>query len=161
MQALRLAIRRELRLKLLCAIALLLAGGLLSYFFFSENVVVAVIGLVGVVLGIRYTYKYIHLWHEDDAPLMRLLQLEADKIVWVYSVVTHRLPFGLAINQSGTLYFKLIDGDEQSVSLPIKDLKPISEMLNRLLPHATFGYSPDKEQLYMAAPEMLLRYEED
>jgi hypothetical protein len=54
---------------------------------------------------------------------------------------------------------KLRDGDDISVSLSTDDLKAISKYLNDLLPHATFGYTKDREQWFMASPLMLLREE--
>ncbi|MBV6653640.1 MAG: hypothetical protein KI786_07790, partial [Mameliella sp.] len=63
--------------------------------------------------------------------------------------------------RNGTLYLKLRDGDDVSVSLSADDLKVVSRYLNRLLPHATFGYTKDREQWFMASPLMLLREEED
>jgi len=161
MQTLRRAIRRELRLKLLASLCLLASGAGLCFFFFDRNVLLTIVGLAGIVLGLRFTYQFVTMWHEDDTPLMRLLKFEPQQIVWVYSVVTERLPFGFQFSKSGTLYFKLRDGDEHSVSMSAKDLKRVSEMLNRLLPHATFGYSRDREQWFMAAPELLLRDDDE
>jgi len=89
-----------------------------------------------------------------------MLQKEPKRIVWVYSIVTKRMPFGFQINQSGTMYFKLLDGDELTLSFPASELKSISEMLNYHLPHATFGYTKEREQWYMAHPELLLRQED-
>jgi hypothetical protein len=40
--------------------------------------------------------------------------------------------------ESGILYFKLSDGDAISVSMPAKDLKPVSRFLNQVLPHTSF-----------------------
>jgi len=157
MQTLRRAVRRELRLKLLASLTLLLVGAGLCYYFFGQNVVLTIVGLVGAVIGLRFTYQFVTMWHEDDTPLMRLLKYQPEQIVWVYSVVTQRLPFGFQFSKSGTLYFKLRDGDEHSVGMSANDLKRVSKMLNRLLPHATFGYTQDREQWFMAAPEMLLR----
>jgi hypothetical protein len=53
------------------------------------------------------------------------------------------------------LYFKLSNGDEITVSLRPQKLKVISKFLNRLLPHASFGYSHDRAQWYHVHPDML------
>jgi hypothetical protein len=90
-----------------------------------------------------------------------LLEHHPRQIVWVYSIVTERLPFGFNVARAGLMYFKLADGDEITVSLPAERLPWISRYLNDRLPHATFGYSRDREQWYLASPYLLLREEKE
>lgn len=154
---LRRAVRREQQLKLLCAVASIAGGITMCYLFFQFSILLTIIGLAGTVLGIRYLFSFLAHRRADDSQLMHLLRHQPGQIVWVYSVVTQRLPFGLQVGSSCTLYFKLINGDEITVGLPPKRLKVVARLLNRLLPHASFGYSKDKEQWYLASPEILLR----
>jgi hypothetical protein len=70
------------------------------------------------------------------------------------------MPFGFEIVQSGLIYFKLENGEDYSVSVAAKDLKLISRTLNRLLPHATFGYSQEKANIYDIDPKQLIRKKE-
>lgn len=160
-QELRKAIRREQRWQLVACLALLVAGLSMCYFFFATHIILTIMGLFLAVLGLRYTVRAFRLLRPEDHPLMRLLRYQPHRIVWVYTVVTQRLPFGLQIQRSGTLYCKLIDGDEVSVSLPGRHLKLVSKTLSRLLPHASFGYSENRQQWYLASPALLLRKEED
>jgi len=67
------------------------------------------------------------------------------------------MPFGFQFSKNGTIYFKLADGDELSVSLPARQLKTVSKALNKILPQATFGYSEANAQYYDIDPEMLRR----
>lgn len=161
MRRLRRAIRRELRLQFLACVVLLFMGLSLTYIFFTSSIVLTIIGLFLTVLGIRYTHQAVENRRPEDHRLFRLLRYQPGHIVWVYSMVTRRMPFGFEFTRNGTLYFKLIDGDEVSVSVPEKDLKLISRTLNRVLPHASFGYTPDREQWFLASPAMLLRGEEE
>lgn len=160
MQRLLRAIYRERRQQLLASAGLLLVGAALLAFFFGRNIILSGAGLIAVVLGIKFIFSFAGRRRTEDIRLVRLLRDRPRQIVWVYSVVTEQLPFGLRLSRNGLLYFKLIDGDDICVSLPAKDCKLVSRFLNRLLPHATFGYSRDREQWYLADPRMLLRREE-
>lgn len=161
MRKLQQALRREQRLKLLASLGLLLSGAALSLLFFHRSVIVGIAGLILLVLGIKFVFQFAARQGVTDTRLMKLLNDHPREIVWVYSVVTERLPFGFEFSKSGILYFKLADGDEVSVSLSADDLKLVSRFLNRVLPHATFGYTEDREQWYMANPRMLLRPDDE
>ncbi len=160
-QLLRQALRREMRLQLITCISLAVLGLVLSVAFFASSIILTIIGLFFMVIGINLTYQAARGHRPDDHPLMEVLRHQPHRVVWVYSVVTQRMPFGLQFSQNGILYFKLIDGDQISVSAPRKHLKLISKTLNRLLPHASFGYTKDREQWFLASPELLLRSKQD
>jgi hypothetical protein len=127
--------------------------------FFQGYIILTVFGLLCTVLGLRFLSKLLRVKHTEEHRLFRLLIKQPKQIVWVYSVVTERLPFGFQITRYGTLYFKLADGDEISVSMPAQELKRVSKFLNPILPHASFGYTRDREQWYIASPLMLLQDE--
>ncbi len=116
-------------------------------------------GLACALLGIRFIFHLLQEKGTSGPRLFYLLEHRPRHIVWVYAVVTERLPFGLQFGSSCTMYFKLLDGDEVSVGLSVKEQRDVSATLNRLLPHATFGYTRDREQWYMADPAMLIRHE--
>lgn len=154
------SIEREWQLRLIAATLLLLFGAVLLYFFFDRNSILAILGVFCLFLGVQFGWKTYRHQRPERHQLTYLLEQRPRDIVWVYSVVTQRMPFGLEINRAGLLYFKLINGDEVSISLREKDLRPVSLYLNQRLPHATFGYTADREQWFIAAPELLLRYPE-
>lgn len=157
MQLLLRGLRREHRLKVVFAALLLCLGLALLSIFFTKSIILTVFGMLCVVLSLRFLFHLITNWNVANSPLMLLLHFHPKEIVWVYSVVTEHLPFGFQLLRNGTLYLKLRDGDDVSVSLSADDLKVVSRYLNRLLPHATFGYTKDREQWFMASPLMLLR----
>ncbi len=152
--------RREWRLKLLASCALLALGLIFCSLAFEANILLAIFGLILSVLGIRFVYLLLFSGRTENVRLMHLLENQPRQIVWVYSVVTERLPFGLQFSSNSTLYFKLMDRDEITVSLPARDLKPVARALNKFLPHASFGYTKDREQWYIASPAMLLQDEQ-
>jgi hypothetical protein len=67
------------------------------------------------------------------------------------------MPFGLYLWERGTMFFMLQDGDEISVGLPARKLKMVSRFLNKLLPHASFGYTAERQQQFEADPKLLLK----
>ena len=91
--------------------------------------------------------------------MIKLLLNSPTKIVWVYSILTQRMPFGLQTTRQAVLYIKKLDGDEISLEVEEKDLPKIMEYLNQRLPHASFGYTPERAQWYLAEPALLLQDE--
>lgn len=155
MRVLRRCLWRELMLQLLASAALLTLGLALLIFFFSHNIILTVLGLILSVTGLRLVFQKLVNRRIGNHRLMVLLADHPGQIVWVYSVVTERLPFGFRFTRNGILYFKLADGDEITVTLPAPDLRLVLRHLNRMLPHASFGYSRDRAQWYLASPELL------
>ena len=159
MQRIKKAEKREIVLVLLGSMIFLIIGIVLLLMFYNRSIILSIIGLSAIILGAKLIYSRFSMISTGEMPLMTILLKEPQKVVWVYSVVTQRMPFGFQVNQTGTMYFKLIDGNEITLTLPALELKPISEMLNYHLPHATFGYTKEREQWYLAHPAMLMKNE--
>lgn len=140
---------------LLYAAVLLLGAAFVAFFFQSSNLLV-VIGLFFCGLGLYQLIQLLPYRSLRRHPILEKLYGDPGRIVWVYSVVTQRMPYGLEVRAYGLLYFKLVDGEDLCVSMPARHLRIVSRCLNRMLPHATFGYSPNKEQLYRIDPQMLI-----
>ncbi|MEN0002906.1 MAG: hypothetical protein AAF798_02135 [Bacteroidota bacterium] len=150
---LRKAIRKEARQQRGVGLFFGLAGAVLLAFGFSNSVLLSVIGLAMLVWCIRLILTA--PLEVDASPIMRKLHYQPEDVVWVYSLITQRMPFGFHFIDSGILYFKLSDGDELSVSVPSHQLKLISKTLNRVLPHAAFGYSEEREHRFRHNPNTL------
>ncbi|MBK7871726.1 MAG: hypothetical protein IPJ74_14140 [Saprospiraceae bacterium] len=151
------AMRREQYLQLGAFGFMLTVGIICCCFAFHNNALITITGLTFTILSITALYHiYLH-WNDDR--LMRLLEYQPKQIVWIYTVVVQRMPFGVHLFQSGTLFFKLIDGDEISIVLSEKKLKLACHTLSRLLPHATIGYSKEREVQYHQNPKLLIRNE--
>lgn len=151
---------RENKLILLVFLTIASLGLFLFVFSFNKNIFLMFWAIGITFLGSFFAWRRFILIKKRQFPLSNLLRDEPEKIVWVYSILTQRMPFGFEVNQTGTMYFKLIDGDELTVSLPADQLKSVSRSLNTRLPHATFGYTKEREQWFMAHPAMLLKDEE-
>lgn len=154
-QLLQRCVEREQRMQLIAFSLMLLAGLVCCLFAFHDNALLTIAGLTFTVLGITALFHIYQNWNDDR--LMRILRHQPKKIVWVYSVVIQRSPFGVHLFQNCTLFFKLVDGDEISVMIPPNKQKLATHTLNRLLPHASFGYSPERAEQYQKNPKELLR----
>ncbi len=150
-------LRKELLQQLILGLFLLIVGVGLVWLSFSRDTVWTVLGLVSVGVGVRLIYLGRDYRRVEQTPLGRILLQKPEQIVWVYSIVTQRMPFGVEIMNNGLMYFNLIDGRVLTLSLPRSLLRPLSEQLNVYLPQATFGYTQDREQWFVANPELLLR----
>lgn len=139
---------------------IMLIGLAMICLFFDKNIIMVIFSVFITILGVFLFFKQFRAYIHDPLPLMSILKNEPQKVVWIYSVVTQRMPFGFQIVQSGAMHFKMIDGEEIILTMSAKELKSVSEMLNTKLPHVTFGYTKEREQWYMAHPELLIKNEE-
>ncbi len=151
------AIERESMVKLILCLALFIAGMTLVGTTLKSSLLLSLIGFFAVLWSLRLCAFAARELHSEDSKLYYILRHQPRRIVWVYAVVTQRMPFGLTFSRQAVLYFKMIDGDEITVSVPARKVRLISKTLNRLLPHATFGYSEEKARTYDKQPEMLRR----
>lgn len=153
MQLFCASLQKETRLQLIFTVLMLLCGLLLTVNFFPQSPILAAAGLSLLFFGGYILTIVLSRFSLENNPLLKIINTEPRRIVWVYGLNTERHPFGLNFMQSGVLYFKLNDGDDFSVSVPAKKLKLVSAFLNRVLPHAVFGYSKEKERKYTESPE--------
>ena len=159
-KAIRQSLLWEVRGLFLIGAATLILGIILSTLLTSNWIGLTLAAII-LLVGLYICGNAWKVWDVDKSPLLKILRYQPERIVWVYSVVTQRMPFGFKFSQNGTLYFKMIDGQDYSVSLPSKYLSYVSKSLQKHLPMATFGYTRDREQWYMASPELLIKYNEE
>ncbi len=157
MRLLHSAVQKERNVKLSFALCLMFLGVVLPYIYFQRNSFIAGVGLVAMIVGIRMMFGIIRTPRAVDERLWHLLNDDPKQIVWIYSLNTQTMPFGFYLWDAGTMYFKLLDGDEITVNLPAKKLKMVSKFLNRLLPHASFGYSDERQAQFESDPKLLLK----
>ena len=157
MRLLYRALQKERNVRLILAIILMSVGVTVPYFYFRKNSFIASSGMVALILGCHLMYDILKKPRAKDERLWNLLTENPRRIVWVYSITIQTMPFGFHLWDSGTMYFKLLDGDEISVSLPVKKLKMVSKFLNRLLPHASFGFSDERQEQFDKDPKLLLK----
>ncbi len=67
------------------------------------------------------------------------------------------MPFGVHMFKLVTIWVHYRDGSQQHIRIEHKYLDECMKCLKEKLPHTTFGYSVQNEQLYRANPELLER----
>ena len=157
MRLLHRAVQRERNVKLTLSLVLMTAATVIPYFNKSRNKFIFGTCLVAFLVGLQLLYKIIRKSRSEEERLLDLLKNNPRQIVWVFSIATQTMPFGFHLWDAGVMYFKLLDGDEISVNLPSKKLKMVSKFLNRLLPHASFGYSDERQAQFEQDPKLLLK----
>lgn len=157
MRLLKKAILREVYFQIAATGLLLLFGLTLLLLQLNGSIFLSVIGLGTMVFSGFFIYKSIPALDLEMHPLYRTLMDEPEQIVWVYSLATQRMPFGLEIFKSGIVYLYLADGGHYSVSLPVRKLKLACKFLSRLLPHASVGYTPERAEKFQFNPKLLKR----
>lgn len=125
--------------------------------YFTSIVLLGSASALALIYGIFLVKNGISFLNVQKHPLYLLLQEKPKKIVWVYSVLTVRQPFGFELFKTGTLYFKLSDREVFEIYLREKEILPFTEALSTLLPHASFGYTKEKEEWYETEPLLLLQ----
>ena len=143
------AIEREWWWQLVAYFGMLFAGLLLGHWAWSRSAIVAGLGLVATICAVTLLTQHLRR-RPRQHPLHLLLRRHPETIVWIYTVQTQRMPFGIELFSGGTIYFHLANGEDLSMGLPADKLKLVSHTLSRLLPHATFGYSPEKAREFKA-----------
>ena len=141
------SLERERRQQQIAAVVLIIVG--------LVTVVVSVVGrstvfplIGGVIATAALWWLYRIVSDQPLAALRRQLHEDPDSIKWVYTTVTERMPFGFRTAAMGTLYFVEADGTSQSYDLKPDKLKLVTKTLNRVLPHADFGYTEERDLHY-------------
>lgn len=140
-------LEREWKQQQLTAVGLLVMGiTVLTYGAFERSLLWLLSGSLLACGALWWLWRLAA--EQPVAAWYQLFANEPETVAWVYSLVTERLPFGLKFSASATLYLILNDGEELAATLPAKDVKLVTKTLNRVLPQAEFGYSPEREAKY-------------
>lgn len=142
------AYEKEHANNIIYSITFLVIGGLVYISFFSTNVLAAVIGAGMAVAGGCMYFIFQKNWKNEERNLIKIIDHQPEKILWVYTLETNLMPFGFKVKDKGYIYFKMNDGEDICIKMPAKDLKLVSRFLNRLLPNAMFGFSEEKQAKY-------------
>ena len=141
------SLERERRQQQFAAIGLMLVG--LVTIVVGVAARTTVWPLVGGIAATTALWWLFRLLSEQPlAELRRQLHDEPESIVWIYSTLTDRMPFGLKVQAAGTLYLVEADGTTQSYNLKPDHLRLVTKTLNRVLPAAEFGYTEERELTY-------------
>jgi len=157
MRLLKKAILREIYFQIVATGLLLLFGLTLMLLQLNGSVFLSIIGLGAMMISAYLIYRSVPALDLETNPLYRTLVDEPQDVVWIYSMMTQRMPFGLEMFKVGVVYIYLKDGSHHSVSVPVRKLKLICKFLGRLLPQASVGYTEERAQQFEFNPELLKR----
>lgn len=105
------------------------------------------VGGLAILGALFWLYKL--LGRKPASELYHLLLEEADTFGWIYAEVTERMPFGIKFSTMATVYlFQIGEKKEIAIGVPAEKAKLVLKTLERLLPNAVFGYSPELELQY-------------
>lgn len=124
----------------------------------TGGLALAIVGVVGRNLWMPFAggalstaalyWLYIVLSDQPIAFWRREMRENPESIVWVYGMVTERMPFGFRLSAMATLHLVDKDGGMHCFGLRPRELKLVTKTLNRVLPHAEFGYTPGREMKF-------------
>ncbi len=156
-------LKRERNFNLFYGSLFILIGLSLSFLLGKVNlslmILLIILMSILVLIGFKFLLEAFQNWDVINHRLFKLLDQNPKKIVWVYSVHTQLSPFGINVLSTGELFFKMDDRNQIIVNAAVSKLKTVSKELNTILPHATFGYSAERDQWYTASPFLLLKNE--
>lgn len=106
----------------------------------------ALLGSVAATASLWWLYRLlseqpISFWRE-------ILRDEPETVVWVYGMVTERMPFGFRMAARGTLFLVEDDGEQTAFTMSPAHVRMVTKTLNRVLPNAVFGYTPEREMQF-------------
>lgn len=150
-------LNKERRMSIITFSIVFFLGLILLYFFWRENAGFVIVGMLLSITGLKFLFDTLRSPKPAYSPLVHTLSFQTDKIVWVYALKIDNMPFGIQLVSNGRLAIKLDDRTELSLSIPSEDISSTSKQLQQLLPHATFGFSAEKKQMYLIDPYLLLK----
>ena len=116
-----------------------------------------IVGALFIGISLTLLAVLLKVLNDPDGRLEDILLHDPKKIVWVYHYIVLTMPFGIAVGQMTTMYFKLQNGDHLTLKVKPHVAEHLLSLLRMRLPHASFGYSAKKEFLYNTDPALLRR----
>lgn len=148
-------LEKEKNLRLFSFSSVLGIGIFILFFFGSQHTALIIISMMLIITSIKFLRDTINAGKPKYDPLIQTLSFHPEKVVWFYTLKIDNMPFGIQLFSHGRLIFKLVDGSELSLSIPCKDIIPITSILRDMLPHATFGFSSENQQFFDIDPLLL------
>lgn len=108
------------------------------------------------ILFYKEAYKKAQL---DKQPVLQYIEFDPRQIVWVYSYVIETMPFGIRFMKMHTVYFYFKNGKYTTIRVNSDVHNKLMSDLKDRLPHASFGFTSEKEQLYSVNPNLLYQEE--
>lgn len=143
--------------------AILVCSGLALLYFVPESsdigarISVYVVSGILFLLSLMFFYEASKKAKPEKQPVLQYIEFDPKQIVWVYSYIIETMPFGIRFMKMHTVYFYFKNGKYTTIRVSPKVHNALMGDLKDRLPHASFGFTSEKEQLYKANPELLYR----
>lgn len=108
---------------------------------------IAGLGALAVGLGGFFLAQAARLRNPREAPLYRTLNESPERVVWFYEDITR---VNGVDNYSVVLW--CADGTKLELNLKRTDPNRLLATLSEMLPHAVFGFTPERMRLFRRAP---------
>lgn len=115
------------------------------------------LGVALFMLGLFFAISCLLKLKTSRNQLIKILQNNPKKVVWYYAYIVENMPFGVRVLQMSTIFIFFVDGKHTTLRVSKKETSRVMQALSELLPHATKGYSVEREQLFKANPRMLYK----
>lgn len=113
-------------------------------------------GVFFLLLGCAFTGYLFRIGPFKSKSVADQLLEDPDAVVWVYHYIVQTMPFGVEVSKMTTVYFYLVDGNFHTLRVKLSRIDELFDQLKHRLPHATFGYSEEKDFLYKTDPRLLI-----
>lgn len=161
MQILKSALLRDRNLKIIIGLLLVLfsigtiliiANKLPPKTVYSLSFLLILIGFAGIYFLIQGLLRY----DTQSNFLLQLINYNPQLVVWVYYRKIKSAPFGIHILQFNTLFIFLSNKEFIALPMPEREIQELLPKLKKQMPHAVFGYSKQRAQLYEVSPDLLI-----
>lgn len=165
-ELIRQILKRERLQKLLVASITLLGAAGLAFLGYSlkEERAATLLGVLAIgtfIIGFVFIIQILRHWQAESHPLVQILQQSPDQIVWVYAINIEMMPAGIKFWDEHTFSINLLNKKELQLKMLSDQTIALRSHLQKLLPHATFGYSDERAQWYTANPLLLYNAPDD
>lgn len=147
------------KMKLLSGLLAVFLVVLFIHFQLVSNIVtLRLLGLALLLMGGAMLWLINQIWQQLRAGLPKIEQIirsQPQQIVWIYSIEFAFAPAGIHLYTRGTLTLGLTNGERHTLYGSGKEVVAAKRYLAKHLPQATFGYTREREQWYMASPLLL------
>lgn len=118
---------------------------------------IALFGLVPLAVA-AVCFRF--AWRNRDprnAPLLKLLRERPHEIAWAYESQVTTKVYGTAVARAYHMIIRTIHGKVHAFTVRAGEPAMFLAWLSRLAPHATYGYSKEREKVFRANPRSFLR----
>ena len=154
-------LERELHQKMLLFVFVFVSFLLLLFahiYLISRPELTRLVSVILMILMLFLIWFFSHIYKNRDTKsnkLQQILTQQPRRIIWIYTVNYDIAPAGIYLYRRSTLVFNLQNREQLFLFGSPREVENAKRVLAKILPHATFGYTKEREQWFMASPLLL------